>query len=466
MLDHCKFHVDGFRSAGQTDPSARVHRVVVVGGGFGGLEAVKALRGARLDVTLVDRNNYFLFQPLTYQVATGSLSSEDIAEPLRKIFRSDGDVRVVMGDVTAVDLERQVVSLDPPLGSTDPQIISFDTLIVAAGSSYAYFGHDEWSQVSLEVKSLDDALETRARILAAFERAELEPDPDRRAEWLTFLVVGGGPTGVETAGQVAELARDTLPRDFREHDPGLGRVLLVEMDDRVLPTFPAVLSERAERSLQELGVTCMTGRAVVGIAADGVTIRGADGEADHVPARTVIWAAGVQASPLAGILADAAGAEVDRAGRVIVEPDLTLAGHASVLGLGDMVCIRNPRSGTAEALPGVAPVAIQQGRYAGRLVRNRLAGRSTPPFHYVDKGNLATIGRARAVADLRGIRIGGSSAWLLWLLVHIIYLIGFENRAVVLLRWSVNFLTQNRGARVIPERAEVSNLRRRMTTQS
>jgi NADH dehydrogenase len=466
MPNDLSFHIDGSRASQQADPSARKHRVVVVGGGFGGLEAVKALRGAHLDVTLVDRNNYFLFQPLTYQVATGSLSPDDIAEPLRKIFRSDPDVHVVMGDVTAVDLERQVISLDPPLDSNDPQTIAFDTLIVATGSTYAYFGHDEWSHVSLRVKSLDSALETRAGILGAFERAELEPDPDRRAAWLTFVVVGGGPTGVETAGQVAELTRDTLPHDFRRYDPRLARVLLVETNDRVLPSFPPILSKRAERSLQELDVTSMTGRAVVGIDGDGVTIRERDGKEDYIPARTVIWAAGVRASPLARALADAVGTGVDRAGRVTVEPDLTLPGHPSVLGLGDMVRVRNPRSGTVEALPGVAPVAIQQGRYAGRLIRNRLAGRSTPAFHYLDKGNLATIGRARAVADLRGIRIGGFSAWVLWLLVHIVYLIGFENRAFVLLRWAYSFLTQNRGARIIIEGADASSLEGRLTAQS
>jgi NADH dehydrogenase len=431
--------------------SARVHRVVVVGGGFGGLDAVRALRGAPADVTLIDRNNYHLFQPLTYQVATGSLSSEDIAEPLRKIFRADGNVRVLMGEVTAVDLERKVVSFEPAVESDDPRTMGFDTLIVAAGSAYDYFGHDAWSEVSLEVKSLSDALQARARILGALERAELETDPARRAGWLTFLVVGAGPTGVETAGQIAELARDTLPHDFHQTDPRAGRVVLIERDDRVLPTFPPALSERARRSLQDLGVVPMTDRAVVEVTADGVTIQAGNGEADHIPARTVIWAAGVKAAGLAGVLADASGAEVDRAGRVTVEPDLTLPGHPSVLALGDMVRVRNPRSGQAEALPGVAPVAMQQGRYAGRLIRDRLAGRSTPPFHYRNKGNLATIGRAKAVADLPGIRLGGFPAWLLWLLVHIVYLIGFENRAIVLLRWSFSFITRNRGARVITE---------------
>jgi NADH dehydrogenase len=418
-------------------------RVVVVGGGFGGLEAVKALRHLPVDVTLIDRNNYHLFQPLTYQVSTAALSPDEIAEPLRAIFRRDGNVRVLMGEVCELDLARRVVVLRPGADGLGQETVPYDTLVVAAGSSYSYFGHDEWRPVALEIKSLDSALRVRARILSAFEAAELDHDPDSRCRWLTFMVVGAGPTGVEMAGQIAELARDTLPQDFRAIDPTAGRVLLVEATDRVLPAFPAPLSERAARSLEALGVKALVRHTVVGVDRELVEVRGPDGRTERIPCRTVIWAAGVTASPLARALAEASGADLDRAGRVTVEPDLTLPGHPEVLAIGDMVQVRD------RVLPGLAPVAMQQGRYVGRLLANRLASRPTLPFHYRDKGNLATIGRARAVADLRRLRLSGFPAWVIWLVVHLVYLIGFENRAVVLVRWSYNFFTRGRGGRLV-----------------
>ena len=424
-------------------------RVVVVGGGFGGIETVKALRSAPVEVTLVDRHNYHLFQPLTYQVATGALSPDEIAEPLRKVFHRDRHVRVVMGEVTGLDLERRQVVLAPEVDGLEPQTLPYDTLVVSGGSSASYFGHDEWRSRAVEVKSLDSALHVRSQILEAFEAAELEPDGKDRGSWLTFVVVGGGPTGVEMAGQIAELARDTVARDFRTIDAGAARVLLVEMADRVLGSFPPKLSERAAQALRELGVTALLGHTVVGVTPEGVEIQDSDGAAELVRARTVIWAAGVTASPLAKALADASEADVDRAGRVAVEPDLTVLGHPEVLALGDMARVRNALTGVVEVLPGLAPVAMQEGRYAGRLIRDRLAGRSTPPFRYRDKGNLATIGRARAVADLRVLRVSGFPAWVLWLVVHLFYLIGFENRAVVLVRWAYYFFTRGRGARVI-----------------
>jgi NADH dehydrogenase len=442
---------------GGPSPDALPHyRVVVIGGGFGGLETVKALRRAPVDITLVDRNNYHLFQPLTYQVATAALSPDEIAEPLRTIFRRDRNVRVLLGEVTEIDVERRTVVLQPSADDLEPQTLPYDALVVAGGSTYSYFGHDEWRPLALEVKSLASALRVRARILRAFESAELEPDPEARAAWLTFVVVGAGPTGVEMAGQIAELARDSLPEDFRAIDPRVGRVLLVETTDRVLPTFPPSLSTQAARSLQEIGVTPLTGHIVVGIDPDGVEIQSPDGSSQRVAARTVLWAAGVSACPLARALADASGAEIDRGGRVTVEPDLTLRGRPEVMAIGDMVRVRDPHTGQAQTLPGLAPVAMQQGRYAGRAIRTRLAGGATPPFHYVDKGNLATIGRARAVADLRRIRVGGFPAWVLWLAVHLIYLIGFENRAVVTFRWAYSFVTRNRGARLITEAPEPS----------
>jgi NADH dehydrogenase len=437
-------------------PGEPLHRVVVVGGGFGGLQTVKALRDAPVEVTLVDRNNYHLFQPLTYQVATGALSPDEIGKPLRTIFRGARNVRVLMAEATGFDLEQQTVFLRPAVAEPGPQAVRYDTLVVASGSNYAYFGHDEWRQSTHEVKSLGRALRARAGILAAFEAAELEPDPEVSAGWLTFVVVGAGSTGVEMAGQIAELARDTLPGDFRTIDPRAGRVLLVEQANRVLPGFPPSLSSRAARSLGKLGVTVLTGRTVVGIEPDHVQIQSADGAAEPVAARTIVWAAGVAASPLSRALAEASGGDVDRAGRATVQPDLTLPGHPEVIAIGDMVRVREVRTGIARTLPGVAPVAMQQGRYAGRLIRSRLEGRTLPPWRYFDKGKLATIGRTQAVADIRGLHLGGFPAWLLWLIVHLTYLIGFENRLVVLVRWSSNFCTHGRGARWITDTSELS----------
>jgi NADH dehydrogenase len=423
-------------------------KVVVVGGGFGGLQATAKLARLPVDVTLVDRRNFHLFQPLTYQVATGALSPGEVCYPLRTVFKRRRNVEVLLGEVTGFDLGARVVHVTPGAGDSGPLELPYDTLIVAGGSSYSYFGHDDWAQVAPEVKSLESALATRARILTAFEAAELETDEERRRAWLTFAVVGAGPTGVEMAGQIAELARDTMRRDFRAIDPRECRVLLLEALDRVLTSFPPSLSQKAGRSLERLGVTPMLQRTVVDMDAHTVTVQDPDGATEQVPARTVIWAAGVTASGLAGRLAELSGAEVDRAGRIAVEPDLSLPGHSEVLALGDMVRVRNA-DGEAEVLPGVAPVAMQQGRYAAKLVRGRLRGREVGPFRYRDKGNLATIGRAAAVADLHWLRLSGFMAWVAWLLIHLYYLIGFQNRLLVLIRWSFSFVTRGRGARLI-----------------
>jgi NADH dehydrogenase len=330
--------------------------------------------------------------------------------------------------------------------------VPYDTLIVAGGSNYSYFGHDEWSAHAAEVKSLESALAVRSRILTAFEAAELEPDPERREEWLTFAVVGAGPTGVEMAGQIAELARDTLRGDFRSADPGSGRILLIEAADRVLTGFPESLSAKAERALRRLGVTPVLDSTVIDVDKTGVTIHARDGATRRIPARTVVWAAGVTASGLASSLAELTGAEQDRAGRVTVEADLTVPGHPEVFALGDMVRIRD-RDGSPVTLPGLAPVAMQQGRYAARAVRARLKGRTAPPFRYRDKGNLATIGRAAAVADIKGLKLSGLLAWITWLIVHLFYLVGFQNRLLVLIRWSISFATRGRGTRLITEPA-------------
>jgi NADH dehydrogenase len=430
--------------------SAAPHRVAVIGGGFGGLQAAKHLASAPVEVTLIDRRNFHLFQPLSYQVATGALSPAEICYPLRAIFKGRENVRVVMATVEAVDLGKRELRLRPSADGGEEFEVGYDTLIVAAGSAYSYFGHDEWRTFAPEVKSLESALELRARLLGAFEAAELEADAERRNALLTFVVVGGGPTGVEMAGQIAELARDTLSDEFRRIDPGDTRVLLVEMADRVLLTFPPSLSRKAASQLEHLGVTPMLGHTVVGIDAESVTVEAAGEAARRIPAHNVIWAAGVTASALGGMLAEQCGGEVDKAGRILVEPDLTLPGNPEVFAIGDMIRVRG-RDGEAQVLPGVAPVAMQQGRYAAKAVRARLEGRPVSAFHYFDKGNLATIGRARAVADLHLLRLSGFPAWLTWLFVHLFYLIGFQNRLLVFVRWSFSFLTRDRGARVIAE---------------
>jgi NADH:quinone reductase (non-electrogenic) len=428
------------------------HRVAIVGGGFGGLQAALGLRHAPVEITLIDRRNFHLFQPLTYQVATGALSPGEVAYPLRVVFNRDRNVRVLLAEVARFELERREVVLRSVAGLPASEPVEYDTLIVAGGSRYSYFGHDEWSTHAAEVKSLESALTVRSRILSAFEAAELERDPRRREAWLTFVVVGAGPTGVEMAGQIAELARNTLRSDFRTADPGRGRILLVEAADRVLTGFPPSLSAKAERSLRRLGVTPVLDSTVVDVDETGVTIQHAEGATRRIPARTVVWAAGVTASGLASALAELTGAEQDPAGRVTVEADLTLPGHPEVFALGDMVRVRG-RDGTATTFPGLAPVAMQQGRHAAKAVRARLHGRTPPPFRYRDKGNLATIGRAAAVADIRRIKISGFPAWITWLLVHLFYLVGVQNRLLVLIRWSISFATRGRGARLITSRA-------------
>ena len=429
------------------------HRVVIVGGGFGGIQAALHLAPYPVDITLVDRRNFHMFQPLSYQVATGALAPGEVCYPLRAIFKKRRNVRVLLAEVAGFDLDARELKLAPKVGDAGPMTVAYDSLIVAGGSRYSYFGHDEWQEYAPEVKSLESALAVRTQILSAFEAAEMEPDPAKRHAWLTFAVVGAGPTGVEMAGQIAELANDTVRRDFRAMDPAAGRVLLIEAADRVLTSFPDSLSHKAERSLEHLGVTPLLDRLVVGIDEESVTVQAADGSTETIPARTKIWAAGVNASSLARKLGELTGASIDRVGRVTVEPDLTLPGHPEVFAIGDMVRVRTP-GGTVETLPGVAPVAMQMGRYAAKVVWARYKNQSTEPFHYHDKGNLATIGRARAVADLHTVRLSGFFAWVTWLVIHLWYLIGFQNRLLVLIRWSFSFFTRGRGARLINDRNE------------
>jgi NADH:quinone reductase (non-electrogenic) len=418
-----------------------MQRVVVVGGGFGGLLAVRGLRGADVDVTLVDRQNFHLFQPLVYQVATGSLSSAEISAPLRQVLRRQRNARVLLGEVDRFDLERRIVSVRNLPNDGERTELPYDVLIVAGGSRYSYFGHDEWAPYAPELKSLAGALDLRDQILLAYEAAEAETDASERRAWLTFVIVGAGPTGVEMAGQIAELGQ-TLGPEYRTVDTRSERVLLIEATDRVLGAFPDPLPSKAERQLRTLGVTPMLRTTVVGVDAHGVDVEDGAGGRTRIPARTVIWAAGVTASPLAAALAEAAGVETDRAGRIVVEPDLTIGGRPEVFAIGDMVVVRG------QTLHGVAPVAMQQGRHAAESIRE---GTRTP-FRYRDKGELATIGRARAVGTIGGVKVSGFVAWVIWLGIHIVYLIGFQNRLVVFTRWTFSYLTHGRGARVIHRR--------------
>jgi NADH:ubiquinone reductase (H+-translocating) len=434
-------------------PAARAprrarHRVVVVGGGFAGLQAVRKLARTPVDVTLIDRRNFHLFQPLAYQVATGALSPAEIASPLRGVLRRQKNARVLLAEVSGFDLEHRCV-LTTDLATGEAEAVGYDTLIVAGGSAYSYFGHDEWEQVAPAPKGLEETLEIRRRLLSAFEAAETEQVAAHRERWLTFVVVGAGPTGVEMAGQIAEMARRTLRREFRAIDPREARILLIEASDRVLGTFPPRLSASAQRALERLGVSVLVGRRVLELEGASVTVEDSEGTLETIPACVTVWAAGVHASALARLLADAADGRVDRAGRLEVQPDLTVPGHPEVFAIGDMVTIRRPDAEPA-ALPGVAPAAMQQGRYAGRVVRRRLQGRESRPFHYFDKGNLATIGKAKAVADLHhGVELTGFIAWLTWLFVHLFYLIGVQNRLVVFTRWTGSFLTNGRSDRII-----------------
>jgi NADH dehydrogenase len=422
-----------------------MHRVVIVGGGFGGLQAALHLRGADVQITLVDRRNFHLFQPLAYQVATGALNPGEICYPLRAIFRHQQSVRVIMGEVTGFDLAARELPVRTAVGD---ERFPYDTLIVGGGSKYNYFGHPEWQEVASELKSLEGALHIRSRILRSLEAAEEEPDEARRAAYLTFAVVGAGPTGVEMAGQIAEICRNSN-RDFRVADTTSARVLLIEAGERVLASFPPKLSARAFRALEGLGVTPMVNTLVTDLDTEGVEVETREGR-QRIPAKTTIWAAGVRAASIAGFLAEAAKASTDTVGRLIVEPDLTVPGHPEVIAIGDMVKVRSE-----DPYPGVAPVAMQMGRYAARMVRGRIEGHKVRDFEYHDKGNLATIGRSKAVADIKGLKLSGFPAWLMWLLIHLWYLIGFANRLIVLLRWSISFFTHGRGARLITGEANL-----------
>jgi NADH dehydrogenase len=406
----------------------------VVGGGFGGLWAVRALNAADVDITLIDRGNHHLFQPLLYQVATAGLAAPSIAAPLRHILRRQANVTVLMGEVQAIDLAARRVYLGE-------QGFDYDYLVVASGSTHAYFGHDDWARYVLGLKNLDDALAIRARILTAFERAELEAESQRRAAWLTFVIIGAGSTGVELAGTLAEIARHTLAPEFKRSDPRQARVLLIEAGERVLTNLSPGLSAKAAAQLKRLGVTVRTGQAVTGIGADYIEL----GE-ERIFTQTILWAAGVSASPLGQLLA----APRDRAGRVMVQPDLSLPEHPEVLVIGDLASISND----GRLVPGVAPAAKQMGAHAAKCIVAGLAGRPRAAFRYRDYGTLATIGRRAAVVDMRGHEFSGTFAWCFWLAAHIFFLIGFRNRLVVLIDWAWAYFTYDRSARIITANAQ------------
>jgi NADH dehydrogenase len=406
-------------------------KVVIVGGGFGGLYAAKELAEKNVRLTLVDRTNHHLFQPLLYQVATAGLSPADIAQPIRHILKEAKNTEVVMAEVDRIDPQSKQVH------TTKGLIFSYDYLIVAAGARHSYFGHDEWERFAPGLKNLADALELRRRILQAFEAAEIANSEEERRAALTFIVVGAGPTGVEMAGAVAELARHTLAEDFRRIDPRATRVLLVEGVARVLPAFREDLSRSALKQLQSMGIEVRTGTMVKEVTNHGVTVNG-----EFIPCRTVIWAAGNAAAPIGKSLS----AETDRAGRVIVNEDLTVPGHPEVFAIGDMACFKHQ---TGEPLPALSPVAMQMGRHAAKNILSRLQGQQLAAFHYFDKGTMATIGRNKAIADLKFVRFGGYLAWLSWLFVHLIFLIGLRNRLLVFFQWTWAYLTYGRGARLI-----------------
>lgn len=420
------------------------HRVVIIGGGFGGLYAAKGLKRAPVDVTLIDRRNFHLFQPLLYQVATGQLSPGDIAAPLRAVFRDQKNVRVLMGEATDVNAGRREVVLAG--GATVP----YDTLVVAAGAQNSFFGHDVWEKSAPGLKSIEDATQIRHKILFAFEAAERELDHEKRCAWLTFLVVGGGATGVELAGAIGEIANDVMDGEFRSIDPNDARILLVEGGPRILNAFSPELSKAAERSLIELGVRTRVNVRVTSISADGASIDTDHGK-DFIPAKTILWAAGVRAAGISASLKERAGANLDRGGRVQVASDCSIPGHPEILVIGDLANFPAPAD---KPVPGVAPAAMQMGRYAARVIVDRLNGRTTPPFEYFDKGSLAVIGRAAAVAQFGKFHFSGAIAWLLWLFVHLMYLVSFQNRIIVFLRWGFSYATYNRGARLITGGAE------------
>jgi NADH dehydrogenase len=417
---------------------AEGHRVVILGGGFGGLSAALRLRRAPVQVTLIDRCNYHLFQPLLYQVATGSLSPANISSPLRTILKRQRNTQVLLAEAVGIDAAKRRVILSD--GAID-----YDTLIVATGSSHQYFGHEEWEQWAPGLKTVEDATDMRRRILLAFETAERETDPEKRRAMMTFVIVGGGPTGAELAGALAEIAKDTLKRDFRRIDPSSARIFLVEGGERLLPSYPPQLSEAAKKMIERLGVIVQLNAMVTNVEKDLVTVRQGD-STEIIPTRTILWAAGVLGSPVGRSVADQTGAPIDKLGRISVEPDCSVPGHPEIFVIGDLALFAHQ---TGKPLPGVAQPAIQEGHYVAHAIETRLRNQKPKPFHYFDKGNLAVIGRGKAIADLNWLRISGLPAWLIWIFIHLLYIVEFQNRLLIFLQWAWFYFTFDRSARLI-----------------
>jgi len=414
------------------------HHVVIVGGGFGGLYAAQTLAKAPVKVTLIDKRNFHVFQPLLYQVATGGLSAGDISSPIRAVLNRQKNTEVLMGEVTSIDTEEQKVILRH-------REINYDSLIVATGVSHQYFGNDDWAQKAPGLKTVEDALEIRRRIFIAFESAEKETDPEKRKAWLTFVLVGGGPAGVELAGALGELAHGTLKEDFRNIDTSEARIILLQSPDRILPTYPPKLSAKAQADLEKLGVTVQTGARVTNIDNNVATVRRGD-VVEEIQARTILWAAGMKASGMAKVLAESAGAELDRGGRVMVTPEFKVPGRENIFVIGDLA---NYSHQDGKPLPGVAPAAMQSGQYVGRLIKAKLKGETIRPFHYLDWGSLAVIGKHAAVVDFGFIRLSGFLAWIVWMFIHVFYLIEFDNQLIVMIQWAWSYFTRSKGARLI-----------------
>jgi NADH:ubiquinone reductase (H+-translocating) len=414
------------------------HEVVIIGGGFGGLYAAKALKGAKVNITLIDKRNFHLFQPLLYQVATGTLSPADISSPLRAILSQSKNTKVMLGEVNDIDPKAQQVILGD-------KVVPYDTLIVATGANHSYFGKDNWKELAPGLKTVEDAIEMRRRIFTAFEAAEQETDPEKRRALLTFVIVGAGPTGVELAGAIAELAYKTLQEDFRNINTSEAKILLLQGPDRILPHISPELSQEAEASLKQLGVVVQTKTRVTNIENDIVTFKQGD-VVQEVQSKTILWAAGVQGSAMGKVLAKRTGVECDRSGRVMVEPDLSVKGYRNIFVVGDLAHFSHQ---TAQPLPGVAPVAIQEGEYVAAVIKKRFRGQTLPAFEYIDRGSLAMIARNAAVVELGSLKLKGYFAWLFWLLIHIYFLIEFDHKLLVMVQWAWNYITRKRSARLI-----------------
>jgi NADH dehydrogenase len=414
------------------------HKVIIIGGGFGGLYAAKAFRGEPVQVTLIDRRNFHLFQPLLYQVATGGLSPADIAFPLRAIFRRQHNVKVLLDNVTDIDFTNQQVHIEN-------NMVSYDSLIIAAGSHHNYFGNSQWEKLAPGLKTVEDATDIRSRILKTFEKAEMEDNPDKRQSFLTFVIIGGGPAGVEMAGAIAELSRHTLLHDFRTVNPKDARIFLIEGSDRILPPYPEILSTKARKTLERLGVEILTNSFVTDISESGIEYKTQNIKI-KLACGVAIWTAGVQASTLAKMISKKLNVNLDKAGRLIVNNYCSLEGHENVFVIGDLAHFEDTNG---QLLTGTATVAMQQGRYVARKIITHITGNESAPFKYIDKGNLAVIGRKSAVAFRKKVRFSGLPAWILWLFVHLLYLVGFENRILVAVQWAFNYFTFNRSARLI-----------------